>query len=120
MQRENTFAEIPSGIILQFGGKTHLNLDLHIEQYLNDFNPMDASGEGLVQIRGTSSASIDVVEDREKLNGMLNELKIKQSQGGIVKSDGDALAIARRVGSLVIMSPSYILGGPAMEIVCND
>jgi carbamoyl-phosphate synthase large subunit len=106
--------ERPDGIIVQFGGKTPLNLALPIEQYLNDFKPMAASGEGLVQIWGTSPTSIDATEDREKFNVMLNVLKVKQPEGGIAKSDEDALAIAGKVGYPVLVRPSYVLGGCAM------
>lgn len=112
--------ERPDGIIVQFGGQTPLNLALPIEQYLNEFKPMAASGEGLVRIWGTSSASIDAAEDREKFNVMLNELKVKQPEGGIAKSDEDALAIAGKVGYPVLVRPSYVLGGRAMEIVYSD
>lgn len=112
--------ERPDGIIVQFGGQTPLNLALPIEQYLNEFKPVAASGEGLVRIWGTSPASIDAAEDREKFNVMLDELKVKQPQGGIAKSDEDALAIARKVGYPVLVRPSYVLGGRAMEIVYSD
>lgn len=112
--------ERPDGIIVQFGGQTPLNLALPIEQYLDEFKPEAASGEGLVRIWGTSPASIDAAEDREKFNVMLDELKIKQPQGGIAKSDEDALAIARKVGYPVLVRPSYVLGGRAMEIVYSD
>jgi carbamoyl-phosphate synthase large subunit len=112
--------ERPDGIIVQFGGQTPLNLALPIEQYLNEFKPMAASGEGLVRIWGTSPASIDAAEDREKFNVMLNVLKVKQPEGGIAKSDEDALAIAGKVGYPVLVRPSYVLGGRAMEIVYSD
>ena len=81
---------------------------------------MGASGEGILRIWETSPASIDAAEDREKFNVMLDELKFKKPQGGIAKSDEDALAIARKVGYLVLVRPSNVLGGHAMEIVYSD
>eukprot|EP00252_Welwitschia_mirabilis_P018020 TRINITY_DN4017_c0_g1_i2.p1 TRINITY_DN4017_c0_g1~~TRINITY_DN4017_c0_g1_i2.p1 ORF type:complete len:1183 (-),score=258.15 TRINITY_DN4017_c0_g1_i2:341-3889(-) len=112
--------ERPDGIIVQFGGQTPLNLALPIENYLNEFNPMSLSGKDPVRIWGTSPDSIDAAEDRERFNAMLNELQIKQPQGGIAKSDNDALTIARKVGYPVLVRPSYVLGGRAMEIVYSD
>ena len=112
--------ERPDGIIVQFGGKTPLNLALPIEQYLDEFKPVGASGEGLLRIWETSPASIDAAEDREKFNVMLDELKVKQPQGGIAKSDEDALEIARKVCYPILVRPSNVLGGHAMKIVYSD
>lgn len=64
-----------------------MKLALPIKHYLDEFKPMFATGEGPVFILGTSLDSIDVVEDRERFNAMLNQLKIKQPQGGMAKSD---------------------------------
>ncbi|KAF3791385.1 Carbamoyl-phosphate synthase large chain [Nymphaea thermarum] len=112
--------ERPDGIIVQFGGQTPLKLALPIQHYLDEFKPMSASGSGPVRIWGTSPDSIDAAEDRERFNAILNELGIEQPQGGIAKSEADALAIAEQIGYPVVVRPSYVLGGRAMEIVYSD
>ena len=112
--------ERPDGIIVQFGGQTPLKLSLPIQQYLDENKPECASGNGHVRIWGTSPASIDDAEDREKFNTILNELKIEQPKGGIAKSEADAVAIAKDIGYPVVVRPSYVLGGRAMEIVYSD
>lgn len=112
--------ERPDGIIVQFGGQTPLKLSVPIQTYLDKFAPDAASGEGKVKIWGTSPDSIDAAEDRKRFDAILNELGIKQPSGGIAKSEEDALAIAKRVGYPVVVRPSYVLGGRAMEIVYND
>ncbi|KAM7263603.1 hypothetical protein ACFE04_001286 [Oxalis oulophora] len=112
--------EKPDGIIVQFGGQTPLKLSLPIQQYLDEHKPVCASGAGFVSIWGTSPDSIDAAEDRERFNAILNELKIEQPKGGIAKSGADALSIAKEIGYPVVVRPSYVLGGRAMEIVYND
>ncbi|XVF70123.1 hypothetical protein PTKIN_Ptkin11bG0137100 [Pterospermum kingtungense] len=112
--------ERPDGIIVQFGGQTPLKLALPIQHYLDEQRPSCASGAGHVRIWGTSPDSIDAAEDRERFNAILNELKIKQPKGGIAKSEDDALAIAKDIGYPVVVRPSYVLGGRAMEIVYSD
>jgi len=112
--------ERPDGIIVQFGGQTPLKLAVPIQRYLDEFQPAAASGEGRVKIWGTSPDSIDAAEDRKRFDAILNELDIKQPAGGIARSEEDALAIAKRVGYPVVVRPSYVLGGRAMEIVYND
>ncbi|KAM7277540.1 hypothetical protein ACFE04_004674 [Oxalis oulophora] len=112
--------EKPDGIIVQFGGQTPLKLSLPIQQYLDEHKPVCASGAGFVSIWGTSPDSIDAAEDRERFNAILNELKIEQPKGGIAKSESDALSIAKEIGYPVVVRPSYVLGGRAMEIVYND
>ncbi|RYR70408.1 hypothetical protein Ahy_A03g016899 isoform B [Arachis hypogaea] len=112
--------ERPDGIIVQFGGQTPLKLSLPIQQYLDEHKPACASGLGHVRIWGTSPDSIDAAEDRERFNVMLNELKIEQPKGGIARSEKDALAIAAEIGYPVVVRPSYVLGGRAMEIVYSD
>lgn len=111
--------EQPDGIIVQFGGQTPLKLALPIQQYLDEKKPQSASG-GHVRIWGTSPDSIDAAEDRERFNAILKELEIEQPKGGIAKSEADALAIASEIGYPVVVRPSYVLGGRAMEIVYND
>ncbi|CAH8332544.1 unnamed protein product [Eruca vesicaria subsp. sativa] len=112
--------EKPDGIIVQFGGQTPLKLALPIKNYLDKHKPMSLSGAGPVRIWGTSPDSIDAAEDRERFNAILNELKIEQPKGGIAKSEADALAIAKEIGYPVVVRPSYVLGGRAMEIVYDD
>ncbi|KAL9245318.1 hypothetical protein vseg_018983 [Gypsophila vaccaria] len=112
--------ERPDGIIVQFGGQTPLKLALPIQQYLDEHKPMSASGSGPVRIWGTSPDSIDAAEDRKRFNAILDELKIEQPKGGIARSEADALAIAANIGYPVVVRPSYVLGGRAMEIVYND
>ncbi|KAI3783510.1 hypothetical protein L1987_42594 [Smallanthus sonchifolius] len=111
--------ERPDGIIVQFGGQTPLKLALPIQHHLDEHKPASASG-GRVQIWGTSPDSIDAAEDRERFNAILKELQIEQPKGGIAKSEADALAIASEIGYPVVVRPSYVLGGRAMEIVYSD
>ncbi|XP_047975028.1 carbamoyl-phosphate synthase large chain, chloroplastic-like [Salvia hispanica] len=112
--------ERPDGIIVQFGGQTPLKLSLPIQQYIDEHKPECRSGSGNVRIWGTSPDSIDAAEDRKRFNAILTELKIEQPQGGIARSEEDALAIAAEVGYPVVVRPSYVLGGRAMEIVYSD
>lgn len=112
--------ERPDGIIVQFGGQTPLKLALPIQRYLDETKLISASGDGHVRIWGTSPDSIDAAEDRERFNAILNELKIEQPRGGIAKSEADALSIAKDIGYPVVVRPSYVLGGRAMEIVYSD
>ncbi|KAJ4972142.1 hypothetical protein NE237_005241 [Protea cynaroides] len=112
--------ECPDGIIVQFGGQTPLKLALPIQHYLDEHKPLAASGCGQVRIWGTSPDSIDAAEDRERFNAILKELDIKQPKGGIARSEADALAIALETGYPVVVRPSYVLGGRAMEIVYSN
>lgn len=112
--------ERPDGIIVQFGGQTPLKLALPIQNYLDTYKPEAASGNGLVKIWGTTPDNIDAAEDRKRFEAILNEVGIKQPAGGIARSEEDALAIAARVGYPVVVRPSYVLGGRAMEIVFDD
>ena len=96
-----------AGVIVQFGGQTPLNLARALE----------AAG---VPILGTSPDAIDLAEDRERFAALVNKLKLLQPANGIARSRDEAIAVANRIGYPVLMRPSYVLGGRAMEIVDSD
>ncbi len=96
--------ENPEGIIVQFGGQTPLNLSV----------PLSDAG---VKILGTSPDSIDRAEDRERFQVMLKKLGILQPENGIAVNKEQAIQIADRIGYPVVVRPSFVLGGRAMEIV---
>ncbi|MDJ0641360.1 MAG: carbamoyl-phosphate synthase large subunit [Erythrobacter sp.] len=95
------------GVIVQFGGQTPLKL----AQALED--------EG-IPILGTSPDAIDLAEDRERFAKLVNKLKLKQPDNGIAYSRDEAAAVAARIGYPVLLRPSYVLGGRAMEIVDSE
>ncbi|KAK9159517.1 hypothetical protein Syun_005858 [Stephania yunnanensis] len=99
---------------------SQLKLALPIQKYLDDQKLACASGARTVRIWGTSPDSIDAAEDRERFNAILKELEIEQSRGGIAKSEAAALTITAEIGYPVVVRPSYVLGGRAMEIVYSD
>ncbi|WP_414622956.1 carbamoyl-phosphate synthase large subunit [Calothrix sp. CCY 0018] len=107
-------AENPVGIIVQFGGQTPLKLALPLQEYLR------TTGSPKTQIWGTSPDSIDAAEDREKFEKILQGLDILQPPNGIARTYEDALIVAKRIGYPVVVRPSYVLGGRAMEIVYSD
>ena len=92
------------GVIVQFGGQTPLSLAQALE---------DAG----IPILGTSPDAIDLAEDRERFAKLVNDLGLKQPLNGIARSRDEAVAVANRIGYPVLMRPSYVLGGRAMEIV---
>jgi len=92
------------GIIAQFGGQTPIKL----AKFLYDNN---------LPILGTQYTSIDLAEDRERFRGLLNKLKLKQAESGIAKNYKQAIQIAEKIGLPLMVRPSYVLGGRAMEIV---
>jgi len=96
--------EKPEGVIVQFGGQTPLKLAVALEK----------AG---VPIIGTSPDAIDRAEDRERFQALLNKLKLKQPENGIARAFDEAEPIAERIGYPVVVRPSYVLGGRAMEIV---
>ncbi|MEC4807023.1 MAG: carbamoyl-phosphate synthase large subunit [Jaaginema sp. PMC 1079.18] len=108
-------AENPRGIIIQFGGQTPLKLAVPLQKYLDEIGP-----DSVTQIWGTSPDSIDTAEDRERFEKILNDLSIQQPPNGIARSYEEALNIAGRIGYPVVVRPSYVLGGRAMEIVYSD
>jgi carbamoyl-phosphate synthase large subunit len=107
-------AENPEGIIVQFGGQTPLKLAVPIQEYLIK-NQITHT-----KIWGTSPESIDRAEDREKFEKILTKLNIKQPVNGTARNFEDALVVAKRIGYPVVVRPSYVLGGRAMEIVYSD
>lgn len=112
--------ERPDGIVNQFGGQTPLKLATKLQAAL-EANPIPcASGNGYVKIWGTPSDSIDEAEDRDRWMDLLSKLNIKQPPGSVAKSKDEALTAAKSLGYPVMVRPSYVLGGRAMEIVKND
>ena len=95
------------GVIVQFGGQTPLKLAAALER------------EG-IPILGTSPDAIDLAEDRERFAKLVNKLKLMQPMNGIAKSRDEAAAVAARIGYPVLLRPSYVLGGRAMEIVDSE
>ena len=99
--------ERPDGVIIQLGGQTPLNLALALDQ----------AG---VRILGTSSEAVDRAEDRKKFSQLIEKLGLRQPPNGTAHEGGEALAIARRLTFPVLVRPSYVLGGRAMEIVYDE
>jgi carbamoyl-phosphate synthase large subunit len=110
-------AEQPEGIVIQFGGQTPLKLAVPLQEFLNRPETQEALN---TKIWGTSPDSIDIAEDRERFEKILRQLDIKQPDNGNARSYGEALEIARRITYPVVVRPSYVLGGRAMEIVYSD
>jgi carbamoyl-phosphate synthase large subunit len=113
-------AENPTGIIVQFGGQTPLKLAIPLQQYLEDSSNPLLPKSPIPQIWGTSPDSIDAAEDRERFEQILRELEIKQPPNGLARSYEESLKIANRISYPVVVRPSYVLGGRAMEIVYSD
>ncbi|MFC5467191.1 carbamoyl-phosphate synthase large subunit [Cohnella suwonensis] len=99
--------EKPIGVIVQFGGQTAINLAA----------PLSKAG---VRILGTSLESIDEAENRKKFEALLSKLNVPQPKGTTVTSVGEAVGAAHELGYPVLVRPSYVLGGRAMEIVYSD
>ena len=93
-----------AGVIVQFGGQTPLKLAQALE-------------EAGIPILGTSPDAIDLAEDRERFAALIEKLELLQPANGIARSKEEAIAVANRIGYPVLMRPSYVLGGRAMEIV---
>lgn len=99
--------EKPAGVIVQYGGQTPLKLALDLER----------AG---VPIIGTTPDSIDIAEDRERFQKLLHELGLKQPPNRIARTEEAALQLAQEIGYPLVVRPSYVLGGRAMEIVHGD
>jgi carbamoyl-phosphate synthase large subunit len=99
--------ERPRGVVVQLGGQTPLQLT----------KPLEAAG---VPILGTSPDAIDIAEDRERFEELADKLGVNQPPNGIARSVEEAVAVAQRIGYPVLVRPSYVLGGRAMEIVYDD
>ena len=109
-------AERPDGVVVQFGGQTPLKLAIPLLRWLD-------SAEGRAtgtSIWGTSPESIDRAEDREQFEAILRNLNIRQPRNGLARSEEEARAVATRVGYPVVVRPSYVLGGRAMEVVFDE
>jgi carbamoyl-phosphate synthase large subunit len=99
--------EKPEGVIVQFGGQTPLKLSRALE----------AAGAPII---GTSPDSIDIAEDRERFQALVRQLGLKQPANATARTEDQAVQLAREVGFPLIVRPSYVLGGRAMEVVFNE
>jgi carbamoyl-phosphate synthase large subunit len=99
--------EKPEGVIVQFGGQTPLKLSRALE-------------EAGAPIIGTSPESIDVAEDRERFQALVRTLALKQPANATARTEDQAVRLAKEVGFPLVVRPSYVLGGRAMEIVFNE
>ncbi len=99
--------EKPEGVVVQFGGQTPLNIAAELE----------AAG---VKILGTSPETIDLAEDRDRFNQIMRKLGIPQPESGMASTLDQALDIAARIGYPLMVRPSYVLGGRAMEVVHDE
>ncbi|MGD0953940.1 MAG: carbamoyl-phosphate synthase large subunit [Methanotrichaceae archaeon] len=105
--------ERPYGVMVQFGGQTAINLAIPLEK--------EIARRGMpTKILGTTPDSIDLAEDRERFNLLMKKLNIPQPDAGIAFSTDEAKTVAKRIGYPVIVRPSYVLGGRAMEIVYDE
>ena len=109
-------AENPHGLIVQFGGQTPLKLSLPLYEWLKS---SDGARTGS-KILGTSPISIDLAEDREEFTKILEELNIRQPLNGLARTQNEAKKVAKNIGFPLVVRPSYVLGGRAMEIVKNE
>ncbi len=99
--------EKPYGVVLQFGGQTPLNLALGLEK------------EG-INVLGTKAKYIDIAEDRDKFRTLLHKCSLRQAESGIAHNLEEAKEIVARLGYPVMVRPSYVLGGRAMEIIYDS
>ncbi len=106
-------AENPYGLIVQFGGQTPLKLSMPLFEWLKTNDGVRTGSK----ILGTSPISIDLAEDREEFTKILEELSIRQPLNGIARNQNEAEIVAKNIGFPLVVRPSYVLGGRAMEIV---
>ena len=99
--------EQPKGVIVQYGGQTPLKLCRALE-------------EAGVPIIGTSPDAIDRAEDRERFQQMVQRLNLRQPANATARSEDEALALSKNIGYPMVVRPSYVLGGRAMEIVYQE
>jgi len=99
--------EKPEGIIVHLGGQTPLKLAI----------PLERCG---ARILGTSAENIDLAEDRERFGNLIEEIGLLQPESGFARSEAEALKVASQIGYPVVVRPSYVLGGRAMEIVYTE
>ncbi len=99
--------ERPEGVVLQFGGQTALNL-------------ADGLAERGIKILGTSNSSIEMAEDREKFSELLKSISIPQPKGTSIHNMSEAASISTELGFPVIVRPSFVIGGRAMQVVYNE
>jgi len=109
-------AENPYGLIVQFGGQTPLKLSLPLFDWLKSNDGIRTGSK----ILGTSPISIDLAEDREEFTKILEELNIRQPLNGIARNQNEAQSVAKNIGFPLVVRPSYVLGGRAMEIVTDE
>jgi carbamoyl-phosphate synthase large subunit len=101
------------GVMVQFGGQTSVNVGEPLER--------EIQRRGLdCQIMGTAVEAMDLAEDRDRFNALMDELGIAQPEGGSATSEHEALELAHDIGYPVLVRPSYVLGGRAMEVVYSD
>jgi carbamoyl-phosphate synthase large subunit len=99
--------EKPEGIIVQFGGQTPLNIASELS-------------EAGVKIMGTSPDTIDLAEDRDRFRNMMHKLGIPEPESGMASNLEEALAVAEKIGYPLMVRPSYVLGGRAMEVIHDE
>ncbi len=109
-------AEKPYGLIVQFGGQTPLKLSLPLSNWLESKEGEKCKSK----ILGTSPLSIDIAEDREEFTKILEDLNIRQPLNGIARNQEEAMSVANHIGFPLVVRPSYVLGGRAMEIVKDN
>ena len=101
------------GVMVQFGGQTSVNVGEPLETEL-ERRGLDC------EILGTSVEAMDLAEDRDRFNVLMDELGISQPEGGTATSEAEALELAHEIGYPVLVRPSYVLGGRAMDVVYSD
>ncbi|ELY94316.1 carbamoyl phosphate synthase large subunit [Natrialba chahannaoensis JCM 10990] len=101
------------GVMVQFGGQTSVNIGEPLEDEL-ERRGLDC------EVMGTSVEAMDLAEDRDRFNALMDELEIAQPEGGTAFSKEEALELAHDIGYPVLVRPSYVLGGRAMDVVYDD